>query len=150
MVRDVKRLDPGALMRIGADGRLIEYRSYWRLPPSAPQADQKAALEIARSRLSRATAEHMVADVPLGVFLSGGVDSSAIAALAQRSTEQQVKTYNIRFDEVDYDESAYALQVADKLGTDHHEVRLTQDMFTKHLDDALYVSGLVAYVGDVA
>jgi asparagine synthase (glutamine-hydrolysing) len=69
--------------------------------------------------------------------LSGGVDSSAIAALAQRASESPVTTFNIRFEEAAYDESAHAKKIASALGTAHREVTLTESMFGAQLDDAL-------------
>jgi asparagine synthase (glutamine-hydrolysing) len=70
----------------------------------------------------------LVSDVPLGILLSGGVDSSAIAALAVRASAETVKTFSISFAESSFDESAYARAVASFLGTDHHEERLSVDL----------------------
>jgi asparagine synthase (glutamine-hydrolysing) len=70
----------------------------------------------------------LVSDVPLGVLLSGGVDSSTIAAMAVRSSSEPVKTFSISFAEASFDESAYARAVAEFLGTDHHEERLSVDL----------------------
>ena len=70
----------------------------------------------------------LVSDVPLGVLLSGGVDSSAVAALAVRASSEAVKTFSISFAEASFDESSYARAVAKFLGTDHHEERLSADL----------------------
>ena len=70
----------------------------------------------------------LVSDVPLGVLLSGGVDSSTIAALAVRASSEAVKTFSISFAEASFDESAYARGVAKFLGTDHHEERLSANL----------------------
>src|SRR5206468_39296 len=70
----------------------------------------------------------LVSDVPLGVLLSGGIDSSAIAALAVRASSEPVKTFSISFAESSYDESWYARAVAKFLGTDHHEERLSANL----------------------
>src|SRR5687767_15930461 len=70
----------------------------------------------------------LVSDVPLGVLLSGGVDSSTIAALAVRASSEPVKTFSISFAEASFDESAYARGVAKFLGTDHHEERLSASL----------------------
>lgn len=137
IVKDLKRLAPGTLMRIRADGSVIEQREYWRLPGAPTTLRREDAVEVCQAELARSATEHLAADVPLGVFLSGGVDSSAMAALAQRGSAQSITTYNIRFDEPDYDESVYARQVSDVLGTDHRELTLTEAMFSDQLDDAL-------------
>jgi asparagine synthase (glutamine-hydrolysing) len=80
---------------------------------------------------------HLVSDVPLGIFLSGGIDSSAVAALAVRSGNARVRTFNIGFDEAAYDESGHARAVAQALGTEHHELRLTEETFRRELPGAL-------------
>jgi asparagine synthase (glutamine-hydrolysing) len=79
----------------------------------------------------------LVADVPLGVFLSGGVDSSVLAALASRVSDEPIQTFNISFDETEFDESPYARRVAESIGSKHHDIRLTERDFETQLDDAL-------------
>jgi asparagine synthase (glutamine-hydrolysing) len=88
-------------------------------------------------QLHTAVKQHLVSDVPLGVFLSGGIDSSAITALAVRAGGSRVQTFSIGFDESQYDESRYAKAVAEALGTHHTEVRLSQRIFRDQLPDAL-------------
>jgi asparagine synthase (glutamine-hydrolysing) len=80
---------------------------------------------------------HLISDVPLGVFLSGGIDSSAIASLAVRSGSASVRTFNIGFDETEYDESEHESAVARALGTEHQELRLTKETFGCQVHDAL-------------
>jgi len=137
IVSEVFRLDPGAFIRLDSEGNILEQGKYWRLPPAGSETNESTALEACRAELERASAEHLASDVPLGVFLSGGVDSSAVAALAQRQSGDTVTTYNVSFDEKGFDESCYAHQVASSLGTNHHELRLTEEVFDKQLDDAL-------------
>ncbi len=138
IVEDIKRLNPGSLLRVDAEGRIIEERAYWQLPSRSPSGiSANDAIEACRAELNRATAEHMVSDVPLGVFLSGGVDSSVIAAMAQRASSIPVTTYNIRFEETQYDESRYARQVARTLGTNHQELTLTESKFRDQLEHAI-------------
>ena len=71
----------------------------------------------------------LMSDVPLGMFLSGGVDSSAIAAIIKRSTSGPVKTFAVGYDEARFSELSYAAQVAGAIGTEHHEVRVGMDDF---------------------
>jgi asparagine synthase (glutamine-hydrolysing) len=90
--------------------------------------DEAEALRQLEVHLIDAVRIQSLADVPLGSFLSGGVDSSTIVALMQRQASRPVKTFTIGFDEAGFDESTYARAVAEHLGTDHHEMRVTSQM----------------------
>ena len=136
LVDRVSLLPAGHLLCIH-QGQPPEVTRYWNYPVPTEASDEVGSVARARDKLEEAVAQHLVSDVPLGIFLSGGVDSSVIAAMAQRSADRPVKTFNVRFEEARYDESAYARQVAGILGTDHHEVSLTETYFADHLDAAL-------------
>jgi asparagine synthase (glutamine-hydrolysing) len=136
LVRGISLLGPGALMRVRLDAPAVRPETYWSLRAPPVRAETEA-VDLLRSELETAARQHLVSDVPLGVFLSGGVDSSAIAALAVRAGSGRVKTFHIGFDEAAYDESRYARSVAESLGTEHTELRLTQARFRDQLDDAL-------------
>ncbi|HEY3037136.1 MAG TPA: asparagine synthase (glutamine-hydrolyzing) [Pyrinomonadaceae bacterium] len=112
------------------DNGKIETRSYWCLSyrtPQAPPSEIEAAAHL-RELLAESVRMRLVSDVPLGVLLSGGVDSSTIAALAVRASSEAVKTFSISFAESSFDESSYARAVAKFLGTDHHEERLSSNL----------------------
>jgi asparagine synthase (glutamine-hydrolysing) len=96
---------------------------YWRLDltPTAPALSEAEALEELKGRLDVAVRRRLLSEVPLGVFLSGGIDSSTIAALAARHAPGRLKTFSIGFEDPSFDESAHARAVARHLGTDHHE-----------------------------
>lgn len=105
---------------------------YWSLPRVVEdakahpvKADEAAILAEFEEKLSRAVASRMVSDVPLGAFLSGGIDSSTVVALMQQNASQPVKTFSIGFDDDAYDESKAAASVAAHLHTDHHEFRVS-------------------------
>jgi asparagine synthase (glutamine-hydrolysing) len=87
---------------------------------------EEAEVEL-ESLLTKAVAERLVADVPVGVFLSGGLDSSTIAYLAQAGTTERVRTFSIGFEDAHFDESGYAKEVAAALKTEHHERTVTED-----------------------
>lgn len=119
-------LDVGHL-RAGEDlSRRME--QYWSLKASVEDArahpveeDEETILREFEAKLTRAVKQRMIADVPLGAFLSGGIDSSLITALMQKNANTPVKTYSIGFeDAADYDESGAAARVAAHLGTEHH------------------------------
>lgn len=103
---------------------------YWKLSyrkPEKPPSEADAADQLL-DLLGDSVRMRLVSDVPLGVLLSGGVDSSTIAALAVRSSSEAVKTFSISFAESSFDESFYARAVAKFLGTDHHEERLSANL----------------------
>jgi asparagine synthase (glutamine-hydrolysing) len=112
-----------------ADGK-IETRPYWRLSyqTKQPVPTEAEAAEQLRELLADSVRMRLVSDVPLGVLLSGGVDSSTVAALAVRASSEAVKTFSISFAESSFDESSYARAVAKFLGTDHHEERLSANL----------------------
>ncbi len=105
----------------------IKIEQYWDLnyKKRLPYPTIEAAADELSSLIADSTKMRMIADVPLGVLLSGGVDSSCIAAFAQRFSEKPVKTFCIGFEEASFDESDRARQVAKHLGTEHHEDRLS-------------------------
>ena len=108
----------------------INVERYWRLnyETKHPVPSESEAAEQLRELLADAVRMRLVSDVPLGVLLSGGVDSSTITALAVRASSEAVKTFSISFAEASFDESAYARGVAKFLGTDHHEERLSANL----------------------
>jgi len=134
ILRDVRQVPRGSWMAIEADGGAGAPVAFAD-ERAEPGRDGGDAVERLRDELQRAVAMRLVSDVPLGIFLSGGIDSSAIAALAARTGP--VTTFNVAFDEGRYDESPYARAVAAALGVDHREVRLSGDEFLADLDEAL-------------
>ena len=133
IVRGVRLLPAGSMLAVLDSGRR-EVTRYWSQPPANGMADNTSELG---ERLLESVRMRLVADVPLGVFLSGGVDSSALAALASEVADDPVQTFNISFDESEFDESPYARRVAESIGSRHHDIRLTERDFTSQLSDAL-------------
>lgn len=93
----------------------------------APLHDERKALQQYQEKLFGAVERQMISDVPLGTFLSGGIDSSLVSAVAAKISTQKVKTFSIGFEEANYDEAKYAQQVADHLKTEHHLFRVKMD-----------------------
>lgn len=126
--RGVRKVPPGSWARW--DGTGLTLHPYWqrRLSADRDLAYADAQGEV-RTRLSAAVKRRLVADVPLGAFLSGGMDSSLICALAQREGGRQLSTFSIGFPEAKYDERAYAAAVAAHLGTDHHFLEVDPGSF---------------------
>lgn len=120
--RNVHKLQPGHFLTFH-DGQL-DIKKYWDLPlplENSP-ASEKDVCEHTITLLKDAVKKRLISDVPLGVFLSGGIDSSAVVALmAEEVDPRSIKTFSIGFTEASYDESKYARLVANHFGTDHHE-----------------------------
>lgn len=130
----IYKLEPGSLLTLTGKSADVQVRRWWAMEElvesglNNPVYDEGEALQLLEERLIEAVRLQSLADVPLGAFLSGGVDSSAIVALMQRDAMRPVKTFTVGFAEVDFDESRYARAVAHHLGTDHHEMRITAEM----------------------
>jgi len=129
--KGIMRLPPGTVVEVDSQGNCGKPVAYWKAAdlvhgdaPRFAGTDAQAtdALELI---LSEAVALQMVADVPLGAFLSGGVDSSLVVALMQKQSERKVRTFTIGFTEAAYDESQHARAVAQHLGTEHCELLVT-------------------------
>lgn len=118
-------------LRPGGSHGGLSIRRYWSLDAvieagaAAPLADDAEAVVTAEATLSAAIARQMMADVPLGAFLSGGIDSSLIVALMQAQSARSVKTFTVGFETPDLDESPFAANVARHLGTDHTTIHVT-------------------------
>lgn len=125
--KGIQELPPGHYL-VSKDGR-IEVKPYWNmdfteeLPPRSPAE----YLEELESLLVDASRIRLRADVPVGAYLSGGLDSSITAAIIQKYTDTHLDTFSISFSDPDFDESYYQLYMADYLGTDHHSVYCTHE-----------------------
>src|SRR5258708_935473 len=121
----IRKLPPGSWMTYHADGR-IEQGTYWKLPvPSEsapPGLTEEQAAERVRELFDESVRLRLIADVPLGAFLSGGIDSSSIVASMALQTKEPVKTFSIGFEESEFNELPYARMIADKYRTEHHEI----------------------------
>lgn len=133
--RDVSQLAPGSLLDIALrpDGHDVTERQWWSMADMVAtsmqeraDADPARAADELEALLTEAVAQRMQSDVPLGAFLSGGVDSSVIAALAQRASgDRRLATFTVAMPDIGFDESAHAKTVASSLGTEHHELHLS-------------------------
>lgn len=133
LFRDIKKLPPGCLATVV--GRKIRIESYWDLPTDVdedvPYAEAKRRV---RELLSDSVRLHMRSDVPVGVLLSGGFDSTAVLALASSESERRLSTFTVGFDAPGVvDERPYARMAAAQYGTEHHEVTITPQEFIEYL-----------------
>ncbi len=138
--RQVKKLPPGHFLTKDR-GRPARIQRYWKLEsrPIAGRSEAEWITEF-KARFDDAVASHLVADVPLGVFLSGGIDSSAIVASMSRHAAGPIKTFSIGFPKeyADFDEREYARQVARRFGSEHQEVEVEP-----HIGDLVHELGAI-------
>ena len=115
----VNKVLPGHIVVVAQD--TVSDRVYWKLPVPQPDEslDEAGYLQRVEELLDRATQRCLVSDVPLGAYLSGGLDSSLLAAFASKHHPGRIRTFSIGYDESDYDEGKYAHEVANHLNTDH-------------------------------
>ena len=134
MFRGIRKLMPGHTLMLDArEGAQPRIERYWEVPEQTAAVESRSDDEwIAecRRRLEETVRMRLMSDVPLGVFLSGGVDSSAIASLMTRMVKgEPVKTFSVGYHEGKYSETGYARQVADRIGTEHRDVIVTMEDF---------------------
>ena len=141
MFAGIRKLMPGHTMTVtcGPSPRL-EIKQYWEAP-CPTQFDDRPDHEWiteCRSRLEHVVRMRLMSDVPLGMFLSGGVDSSAIAAIIKRQADGPVKTFSVGYGESQFSELSEARQVAEQIGTDHHEVQISMEDFFNALPQLVW------------
>ena len=124
--RSVRKVPPGSYLLLD-EGREPVVRRYWDLRFSPAERRDEEWLEGLRWHLQDAVRSHMVSDVPIGAFLSGGVDSGSVVALMAQASTAPIRTFSIGFDEAAFDELAYARLVAQRYGTDHCEFVVKPD-----------------------
>ena len=136
IVDGVKQLLPGHCLQVANDLKLrdIEFASPKTESIGGNRDDAVARL---RSELEESVRLHLVSDVPLGVFLSGGMDSSALVSLLSCVSDQRPKTFSVVFDEAAYTEAPFSRAVAQRFNTDHSEIRLSEDRLLDILPDAI-------------
>ncbi|MEK7473213.1 MAG: asparagine synthase (glutamine-hydrolyzing) [Patescibacteria group bacterium] len=144
--QNVQKLEPATVMA-WCDGKIEKTWSFWKpemveLPSIPPRSTQAISIvpelvEGLRNRLDKAVRERLVSDVPLGLFLSGGIDSSVIAESAARQSSSKLDAFTVGFDDPSHDERPAARAVASALGIELHEETLTPDAALAVLDDAV-------------
>ncbi len=146
MFRGMRKLPPATLL--AARGAALEERRYWRIPSEVDgRRSEDEWVELVRRRVEESVRMQMVSEVPIGAFLSGGIDSSAVVAFMAAHSDRPVKTYAIGFGggkaEAYYNELPYARQVAQLFGTDHREIVVSPDVVSMlpsllwHMDEPI-------------
>jgi asparagine synthase (glutamine-hydrolysing) len=142
LFRGIRKLMPGHHLTLDLDRENVapDIRPYWDIPAQSAveRRSEQSWIEECRRRLEETVRMRLMSDVPLGMFLSGGIDSSAVAALIKRMTSGPVKTFSVGYREEQYSELSYARQVATAIGTDHHEVVIGMDDFFNALPQCVW------------
>jgi asparagine synthase (glutamine-hydrolysing) len=139
IVKGVRKLEP-ARIATAADRRGVRVERYWDVEFQPDEhSSEDELVEQLRELLVEAVRLHQISDVPIGAFLSGGIDSSAVVATMAQLTSGRVKTFSIGFDEENYSELDHARRVAEQFGTDHHELILRSDVVQIAEDLAWYL-----------
>ena len=138
ILQKVSMLPPGHFLKVTENDTSLH--AYWSPLPEnghTGQHDREEWLGLVEQKLRQAVERRLVADVPFGAFLSGGIDSSAIVALMSEVSAHPVSTFSVTFAEEEFSEARYARMVSKKFGTQHHEIQLSPDDFLEALPDAL-------------
>jgi asparagine synthase (glutamine-hydrolysing) len=139
IIKGVKMLMPGHSIKLANND--VRIKRYWSLTEnishgSAGKNYEQVCNDV-NSLLTASVERRLIADVPFGAFLSGGIDSSAIVGLMSKVSSEKIKTFSVTFDESEFSEAKYAQLIAKKFNTDHHEIRLTPGDFLNELPNAL-------------
>jgi asparagine synthase (glutamine-hydrolysing) len=119
--KEVKKLPPAHFLRVGFDGQVRQLARYWQLNFNPDNTiNETDWLEGLDAVLKESVNAHLVSDVPFGAFLSGGIDSSLVVGCMAQTMQRPVKTFSIGFEEKEFNETQYALQVASHWDTEHH------------------------------
>jgi asparagine synthase (glutamine-hydrolysing) len=139
LFREIQKLPPGHTLEIDTAGKLT-IRQYWDLASSDVPAgkSEKECTEKYREMLEGAVKSHLMSDVPLGMFLSGGLDSSAIGALMTKLRREPIETFSVGYEEEAFSELSYARAVSKHIGSNHHEVRVSFQNFFEALPKLIW------------
>jgi asparagine synthase (glutamine-hydrolysing) len=132
---DIHVLPAGYAMTIGSQGQ----RNTWKYWPSrkAFVSSTDQVVRQVRGLMEKAVEEHLLSDVPVASFLSGGIDSSIVTAIAAQKLEKKLQTFSVGFDTAEFDESAIALEVAQRYGTEHHRLQLSEEEVIHSVTEAV-------------
>jgi asparagine synthase (glutamine-hydrolysing) len=131
----IQELPAGHAMTIAADGEIKTWR-YWPSRPAFVTPTDNVVPRL-RALIEKAVDEHLLSDVPVASFLSGGIDSSVVTALAAQKLANKLQTYSVGFDVEEFDESRIALELAQRYRTDHHRIQLSEDEVIESVTEAV-------------
>ena len=131
--KNIKKLSPGTILKVTTQSKDFQIKQFWSFLDTVTRGKNEPfvgspseAVDALENILLESVGMHMKADVPLGGFLSGGIDSSTIIALMQAQSTRPIKIFTIGFDEPGYNEAEHAKRVSQHLGTDHRTIHVTE------------------------
>jgi asparagine synthase (glutamine-hydrolysing) len=160
LFKGIRKLEPGHYVLI-KEGRMV-LKQYWdlRFAPGSNWKNIDEACEALRALLRSTVNQHMISDVPVGILLSGGVDSTVVLSCAVEETQKRIQTFTVGFDGADFaDERPYAKLAADRFGAEHHAITISPHQFSSfmgdyiwHMEEPVYEAPAVAlhYVSKLA
>jgi asparagine synthase (glutamine-hydrolysing) len=131
----IQALPTGHAMTIAADGTVKTWR-YWPSRNAFVSSPDEVVPRL-RALIETAVEEHLLSDVPVASFLSGGIDSSVVTAIAAQKLENKLQTYSVGFDLAEFDETAIAQEIAQRCGTDHHRIQLSEEEVIASVTEAV-------------
>ncbi|MEY2519939.1 MAG: hypothetical protein QOF24_1698 [Verrucomicrobiota bacterium] len=131
----IEALPAGHAMTIAADGQMKTWR-YWPSRNAFVSSPDEVVPRL-RGLIETAVEEHLLSDVPVASFLSGGIDSSVVTAIAAQKLENKLQTYSVGFDLAEFDETAIAQEIAQRYGTDHHRIQLSEEEVIASVTEAV-------------
>ncbi|MEY2561760.1 MAG: hypothetical protein QOG51_2175 [Verrucomicrobiota bacterium] len=131
----IEALPAGYAMTIAADGATRTWR-YWPSRPAFVTSTDNVVPRL-RKLIDEAVEEHLLSDVPVASFLSGGIDSSVVTALAAQKLAKKLQTYSVGFDLAEFDETSIAQEIAERYGTDHHRIQLSEQEVISSVTEAV-------------
>jgi asparagine synthase (glutamine-hydrolysing) len=138
IIDDIKMLMPGTCITYKkGDLKMFSYWDANNYSGVNNESDYKTICNSTRELLFQSVERRLVADVPFGAFLSGGIDSSAVVGIMSKLSSRKIETFNVSFDESEFSESKYAKRVSELFNTNHHEIKLTPAEFLNQLPEAL-------------
>ena len=141
IIDNIRIVPQGCWLRVDEDGNVIEQRRHWQMPAphsSMPHRSTVDLIDEGKTLIEQAVSRHLLSDLPIGVFLSSGLDSTAIAGLARRKSQSDVATFTISFpDDPAHDEAALARQTARRLDCHHHEYMIDHSTALAWVGNAL-------------
>lgn len=136
-LQEVVPLEKGTVMTVDLPTLKISKKRFFEWQLKGELQNEKEAIALLRETLEQSVERHLIADAPLGLFLSGGIDSSLLTVIAARYRKEQVKSLSIVFKEKDFSEDRFQNMIVQQSGTDHGAYEVSSEIFNNHLEDAL-------------